>query len=61
MPDPRIIDLLERIDAACASIGDPEPVERPRHILVFIAVFDRCRSMLERFTRSSAAVSLTKH
>ena len=30
----------------CAAIGDKEAAERPRHYVVFIAVFDRCRSML---------------
>jgi hypothetical protein len=46
LPDPRIISLLERIDKMCAAIGDKEAAERPRHYVVFIAVFDRCRSML---------------
>jgi hypothetical protein len=46
LPDPRLIGLLERVDKACASIGDKEGIERPQHSLRFMALFDRCRSML---------------
>ena len=38
-------DLMVAVRKAAAALGDPDPVERPRHSLEMLGLVDRCKSL----------------